>query len=235
MSARTTGPFQLTAGTQVTLNPPDSSPWALVVISNRSQFELALQLGGDQRTVAPWQEALYRLPSSASPVAATPSIPIGASTLSGASSEVEATWFSPGETPAGTWPVPLVANAVAAATSIASSVTVTQSSGANLHADVDNTVATTPQPTSQAPYAGQITLTASAQQLPNSGTLTRGVWLRMTPGSGTHPFYVGPSGVTTTTGMVVDHVDPPVFFPVANANQLYVVGTAGDVLTILGM
>ncbi len=76
------------------------------------------------------------------------------------------------------------------------------------------------------------TVTTSAQQAPN-GKVTKGVTL--TAGAANAAVvYVGGAGVTASTGYPLA-AGVSLHLPVANANQIYFVGTAADKLSGIGL
>ena len=79
--------------------------------------------------------------------------------------------------------------------------------------------------------------TASATALPAYG-LSNGLYCSAKAGN-TASIEVGGSTVTTTVngtgnGVIVAAGYPPVFFPVNNSGLLYIIGTAGDVISCWG-
>lgn len=171
-----TAPIALVAGEAVTVNPPMPTGLALVIVTNLSPLALDLHIGSAERALAPWQEAIYEVPETGVPIQALPSVPMGATVVSGASSELYTTWFTTQDPPPrGQWPVPLVANAIASSSTIVgSNLEVFQSSGANLHTNVDNFPATQPVSgtvavSSGPPYSYHHLATNSASDVVKSG------------------------------------------------------------------
>lgn len=79
--------------------------------------------------------------------------------------------------------------------------------------------------------AGQLVMTGAPLQLP-ADIATNGVTLT-TPHTNTGNVEVGPAGVGTATGLVLGAGMTTPLLPVANANLLYAIGTAPDVLSFL--
>lgn len=78
---------------------------------------------------------------------------------------------------------------------------------------------------------GQQAVTASAAQLPND-VLRNGVWVKAAH-TNTGPVYAGNSNVNSGTGYRID-TGEKLFFAVNNANLIYIVGTAADVVFFEG-
>jgi hypothetical protein len=79
--------------------------------------------------------------------------------------------------------------------------------------------------------SGQVTMTGAAIQLPPHAALN-GLILS-TLKSNTEPVLLGPAGVTLATGFIIEPgaITPPL--PVVNADVLYVIGAADDVVSFL--
>jgi hypothetical protein len=95
---------------------------------------------------------------------------------------------------------------------------------------VSGTVTALPQ-LAAAVTAGQVTMTGAAVQLPSHGA-TQGVMLRA-PAANTHPLEIGPAGVATTTGLILDPASSTPLLPVSNSNALYAIGTGPDVISFV--
>lgn len=112
--SQATGPFPVVAGAAVNLKPPADVVYDKVVLTNLSPLLLQIQAAGEQRWLAPWTEAIFEIGRTQAPVVAIPTALIGATMPSGAGSQIQTTWYQPGEQPAGVWPISLAANALAA-------------------------------------------------------------------------------------------------------------------------
>jgi hypothetical protein len=116
MTAITTPPVLLTQNKAAQLVQPQTYVLGSVVIANLSPYALTVQVGARQVFQQPFTEALYSLDGALSaPIGLTPTLPAGAAVPSGTSAQAAATWYEVGQTPAGSWPVSLTAQAVTAA------------------------------------------------------------------------------------------------------------------------
>jgi hypothetical protein len=113
--SQTTGPFPLAAGVGVSVPMPSSAPWESVVLSNLSPYLLQITGGAATAWLTPWTENVYPSPSSHNPLSISPQLPTGTTAAAAAGAQLQATWYLPGETPGGAWPLPLLANALQAA------------------------------------------------------------------------------------------------------------------------
>lgn len=109
----TTPPQAIAPGPGVPIDTPTDTPWAALVLANLSPYLLEVQAGGQVAWLNPWTETIYRSSPTHAPVVVTAQ---GAGTTppAGSSSQIQATWYAPGENPEGAWPVSLTANALAA-------------------------------------------------------------------------------------------------------------------------
>jgi hypothetical protein len=98
----------------VSLVPPSDAPWGAVVIANLSPYLLEVQAGAAPVWLNPFYETMMDAQTTHAPVVINAQVVAG-STSTGAGSQVQATWYDPGETPNGAWPVSLTASAIAAA------------------------------------------------------------------------------------------------------------------------
>lgn len=112
----TSPPITVAAGTPASLATPGNSPWAAVVISNLSPFLLQIQGGvvGGAAWLEPFTANLYCVDGSHAPIGIEPQSLGGVTPAAGAGSQVQATWYAPGEEPSGSWPVSLTAQAISA-------------------------------------------------------------------------------------------------------------------------
>lgn len=117
--SRITPPQGLTLGATVNIAPPfgGSGSLATVVIQNLSGYLLQITIGADTYWLAPFEESKYPVNlSQGGGVDVTPQLLSGTVVAATASSQVQATWYLPGESPDGTWPLSLPANALTAQT-----------------------------------------------------------------------------------------------------------------------
>lgn len=81
--------------------------------------------------------------------------------------------------------------------------------------------------------AGQITMTGSAIQLP-AGAVLQGITLTAKAANTAVIAYGNSSSVTTSTGALIDKgTSVPLYFQ-GNANSIWVIGTASDVVSYSG-
>jgi hypothetical protein len=106
------GPYTVSAGTTVALQPPSSGPWGWAVISNLSPYLLQVTSGVLQGWLEPWTENIYDASSVQTSIQLVASLPAGVPIIG--SSQVEVTWFDPATKPAGVWPSSLTADAISA-------------------------------------------------------------------------------------------------------------------------
>jgi hypothetical protein len=78
---------------------------------------------------------------------------------------------------------------------------------------------------------GQVEMTGSAQQMPPS--LASSIILKALKANAA-AIYVGPSGVTDSTGLQINPGDS-IVLPVADLNMCYAIGTADDILSYAAM
>lgn len=82
-------------------------------------------------------------------------------------------------------------------------------------------------------YSAQQTVTGAAAALASSGSLVNGVIVKA-GSTNANPVYVGPSGVTSSTGYRLN-AGEAISYAVANASGVYIIGTAGtDVVYVTG-
>lgn len=108
------GPNAITAGTPLTISVPNNAPWAAVVISNLSPLLVGLQVGGGYFWLQPFTENLYRSVDTHAPIVVAPQLVAGTTVQQSGSGQLSAIWYGPDEIPSGSWPVALVASALAA-------------------------------------------------------------------------------------------------------------------------
>lgn len=223
--ASTTGPYDLVAGQSQALPMPGNSPWESFTLSNLSPLLLQLNIDGSQYWLAPWTENLYGSPSSHNPPTIIPSIPTGVtiSALSGAQAQV--TWYPPGQSPQGAWPLPLLANALAAA------IAGLNFTDGNLDINV-NAIEGTP-PLVGALFVHALTMAGSGSpvQGPNQAVL-RGVTM-ITDGDNADGIGLGASSGAQPVGLAPGSWGPSL--PVTNCNLLFFEGTIGDVVVLIGV
>lgn len=223
--SQVTGPFPLVAGQSVSVPMPSSSPWESVVLSNLSPFLLQITGGAAVAWLQPFTENIFPSPASHQPLQIAAQLPAGTPANSEAGSQLQATWYSPGETPQGAWPIPLLAAAITAA--IAG---LTFTDGAlNINVSLIEGVT----PVSPDLIVGSITIasTAVSQQFP-SVAVQRGV-----------TFYADPNNAATGVG-IGDSAGQPITLlpgawgpglPITDTSLVWAEGTAGDVVSYIGV
>ena len=82
------------------------------------------------------------------------------------------------------------------------------------------------------PVSGQFSVTTTPQQLPAHGTISGVLINNLSTDS--ISIFVGPAGVTATTGIEVVKSNPPVLIPVTDSSVLWVV-TASSTATLTYM
>jgi hypothetical protein len=92
----------------MTLPVPTNVPYSWVVISNLSGTLMQVQVAGQTAWLEPFAAMIYNVGSSHQNIVLTPQP--GATVTGGT---VQATWYTEGEEPSGTWPISLTADAVA--------------------------------------------------------------------------------------------------------------------------
>jgi hypothetical protein len=110
----TTPPETVTVDQPLQIPYPTNSPWESVVVSNLSGYLLEVQASGQTSWLEPFTAMLYSISGTHNPVVVTPQLLAGSSATSAPGQQVQATWYAPGESPQGTWPVSLTSEAITA-------------------------------------------------------------------------------------------------------------------------
>lgn len=231
----TTPTVNLTAGVNAQLPLPQSINVAKVVVANLSSFLVQMFIGSDIYWHPPWTSEQYDLTNAgAQPLIAVPFTPSG-TFPQGSSEELTATWYLGGENIEGTYPLSLVANALAASISggtitLSGQIPVVNGTPSPL------LVGVTAAPLATGPASGQtsVVATGTAVQLANLAATKTGVLVAARKAN-TAPVYIGPSTVTAANGLELSAGGPPVLISVDNASRLYVNGAAGDGVTYLAL
>lgn len=224
--SQTTGPYPLVDGGSVQVAMPSSAPWESVVLSNISPYLLQISGGAGTQWLTPWTENVYVSPASHNPFSVSAQLPAGTSPSAEAGSQLQATWYAPGETPQGAWPIPLIANALTAA--IAG---LNFDANGNLNINV-NAIESTP-PLVGSLFTHSLTMEGSGTpvQGPNQAVL-RGVTM-VTLGDNVTGVGLGASSGSQPVGIAPGAWGPAL--PVTNCDLLWFEGHAGDVIVLIGV
>lgn len=109
----TSPPQTIAPGTPVALDTPSNEPYAWVVVSNLSPYLLSVQAGVTGTSwLEPFTAMLYPTGSSHAPVTVQAQKVAQSVGIPAGGSQVQATWYTAGEEPVGTWPVSLTSQAI---------------------------------------------------------------------------------------------------------------------------
>jgi hypothetical protein len=219
--SQTTGPYPLTDGANVQVAMPSAAPWESVVLSNLSPFLLSVQGGAGQLWLPPWTENVFPSPASHNPFTVSAQLPAGTTASSSAGSQLQATWYSPGETPSGAWPIPMIANAIEAA------IAGLNFTDGALDVNVSLIEGVVPVVPALTIINQTVTNGTGGQQLANVPA-QRGITC-LAGANNTGIIGIGSSIASMPLGLDPGQWGP--WMPVTNLDLLFMEGTNGDVLT----